>query len=135
MSRTLWASLDKKMEKVCGGRVLSAITKALWMMKGHPIVIYDSLACEGLRQLKYKVRDRNYEAYSRSWFDFFDCSESQLKKAQEWLLSSGVAEELAKEWGADWQKVRKFINSSDFQNRVIDKHLWRLGQEAKQVNA
>ena len=113
---------------------MSAITKTLWMLKGHPVVIYDSRARLGLCQLKLlKPNDKNYAAFYAAWIRLFKAKKKEIRQAQKWLLKSAFVEELSNEWGADWEKVQKFIKSLDFQNRVIDKYLWSLGQEAKQA--
>ena len=68
---------------------LSAITKAFWMMKGHPIVIYDSNARKGLRYFSLDPgRHGDYRTYFDSWFSFFDRPEIQLglTDAADWLL-------------------------------------------------
>ena len=61
------------MYKIFGKNILSAITKALWMMKQHPVAIYDSYAWEGLRRLGLKPGYGGYRAYYEAWFKFFDC--------------------------------------------------------------
>ncbi len=40
-----------EMRVACGKLLTSAVTKAFWTMKQHPVVIYDAYAWEGLRRL------------------------------------------------------------------------------------
>jgi hypothetical protein len=98
------------MRKVYGAGVLSAITKALWMLKGHPVVIYDNFASQGLRQYGLRGRNRNYSAYFKAWIDFFECPDTKRDAgdAQDWLLSSDFVRSLAKEWNSPWDETRKF---------------------------
>jgi hypothetical protein len=83
------------MNKVYGKRPLSAITKSLWMMKQHPIVIYDSNTLEGLRR-RNLAPGGNYRSYFDSWFRFFDNSETQrgLDDATCWLPESPAAKRI-----------------------------------------
>jgi hypothetical protein len=119
------------MREAYGESVLSAITKALWMLKGHPVVVYDNFACQGLRESGLSCHDRNYAEYFAAWFEFFSLRDTQrsIGDAQEWLLCSDFVRSLAKEWNLSWDETREFIGSERFRNRVLDKYLWHLGKE------
>jgi len=99
---------------------LSAITKAFWMMKGHPIVIYDSNARKGLRYFNLNPGDNDYRTYFNSWFTFFDRRETQdgLTDAVEWLLKTKKIKD---------ENLRDFVKSDDFRNRVTDMRLFYAG--------
>jgi hypothetical protein len=103
---------------------LSAITKAFWMMKGHPIVIYDSNARKGLRYFSLDPgRHSDYRTYFDSWFSFFDRPEIQLglTDAADWLLEKKKIQD---------EQLRNFIKSEHFRNRVTDIRLFFAGAAA-----
>jgi hypothetical protein len=54
------------MLRAYGRGFLSAITKAFWMMKQHPVVIYDSNAWTGLQRLKLEPGYNGYRTYFNS---------------------------------------------------------------------
>jgi hypothetical protein len=60
------------MRRVYGKKFLSALTKALWMMKQHPIAIYDSYAWEGLRRRGLAPGYDGYRGYYKAWLGFFE---------------------------------------------------------------
>ena len=102
---------------------LSAITKAFWMMKRHPIVIYDSNARKGLRYFNLDPGDGDYRAYFDSWFSFFDRPEIQngLTDAADWLLEKKKIQD---------EQLRNFVKSDHFRNRVTDMRLFYAGAAA-----
>lgn len=114
----------RKMRNVYGGKsFLSAISKAFWMMKRHPVVIYDKNVRKGLRHYGLPPGENNYDAYFDSWFRFFerDDTKRRVQDALAWLrawrnapkrprISADELEELA---GSEW-----------FANRVVDMHLF-----------
>jgi hypothetical protein len=122
----------KKLSAVYGERVLSATTKAIWMLRGHPVVIYDNWSCQGLQKQSGLCRlNRNYPAYFKAWFDFFESPDTErgIVDAQEWLLSSDFVRSLAEEWNSPWDETRMFIGSDRFRNRVVDMYLFHLGKD------
>jgi hypothetical protein len=67
------------MRKYYKGRTFeSAISKAFWMMKQHPIVIYDTFAWYGLQRVGLKPSDYSYRTYFNSWFRFFEQKLTQI---------------------------------------------------------
>lgn len=57
------------MREAYGGRsICSAISKALWMMKRHPVVILDSFARQGLQRLGLRPGHDTYRECFNSWF-------------------------------------------------------------------
>ena len=108
------------MNRIYDKRFLSAITKAFWMMKGHPIVIYDSNARKGLRHFNLNPGDNDYRKYFNSWVEFFDRRETQdgLTDAVEWLLKTKKIKD---------ENLRDFVKSDDFRNRVTDMRLFYAG--------
>jgi hypothetical protein len=55
---------------------LSALTKGLWMMKQHPVVIYDSTAKKGMKLAGLNPGCR-YQSYYDAWFESFERPETQ----------------------------------------------------------
>jgi len=85
------------MREPYGGRSLrSAISKAFWMMKRHPVVIFDSFAWQGLQRLGLKPGYDTYRGYFNSWFRFFEQEDTKdgLDDALEWLRSSPYTQSL-----------------------------------------
>jgi hypothetical protein len=114
------------MWKAYGGRTFeSAISKALWMMKLHPVVIYDAYAWYGLQAVGLKPRDYSYRAYFDSWFRFFEQRDTRvaLDDAVRYLMSLPPTQELI---GAGTISAAD-IDSPWFRNRITDVRLWFLG--------
>jgi hypothetical protein len=105
------------MKSYYGKAFLSAITKAFWMMKGHPVVIYDSNARKGLRYFGLPPGDGDYHKYFDSWFAFFERPDTQdsLDDAVAWILEQKKIQE---------GELREFVGSDHFRNRVLDIHLF-----------
>jgi hypothetical protein len=119
----------KALRKVYRENVLSATTKVLWILKGHPVVIYDSRACKGLRSLGLlKDRHFDYGMYYRAWSDLHQKRQEDIADAQKWLLSSNFIRELSSEWNVAWKDSESFINSDRFRNRLVDIFLWHVGE-------
>jgi hypothetical protein len=131
---------------------LSAITKSLWMMKQHPIVIYDGTTWEDLRRRAARLRRRDlapgytrYGTYFDSWFKFFDDAETQkgLDDALSWLPESPAAKKIVEEaraaaansgQGAADEKeqavaaeIRTLAASQLMRNRVADMRMFYEG--------
>jgi hypothetical protein len=109
-----------------GGRGLwSAISKALWMMKKHPVVIYDSYAWKALLKLHLRPGENTYRQYFEAWFRFFERESTMegLDDALGWLQSLPHTQELlnAGKIGCD------DLDSIWFRNRVVDLWLWSYG--------
>lgn len=114
------------MRKAYGGRTFeSAISKALWMMKQHPVVIYDTLAWYGLEAVGLKPRDYSYRAYYDSWFRFFEQRDTRdaLDDAVKHLTSLPRTQELVSKGAI----CAADIESQWFRNRIADVRLWFLG--------
>ena len=113
------------MREQYGSFFFSAISKAFWMMKKHPVVIYDSFAFEGLRRLGLEPGYNTYREYFDSWFRFFEQQDTkdELDEAADWLQSSLYAQGLLE---------KGYIHSSDLdsawlRNRVADIRLCVYG--------
>ena len=117
------------MQKVYGRGFLSAITKALWMMKQHPVVIYDSKAKRGLRQLRPAPEYKDYRSYFNAWFRFFDDPHTQkgLDDGLSWLPESPAARALIKGGKTDSEEIQRLAASTLFRNRVTDIRLFYAG--------
>jgi|GEM_PF-4428378 len=78
------------MKEQYGRYFWSAISKAFWMMKRHPVIIYDNFAWWGLQRLGLKPGNNTYREYFDSWFRFFEQNNTKdgLDDALEWLRSS-----------------------------------------------
>src|SRR4029077_12864518 len=113
------------MKQEYGRNFLSAITKAFWMMKQHPVVIYDSYACDGLRQGGYAPGYDNYRTYFNSWFRFFDNLDTQdrLDDAVSWLQESSRAIALVRDGKITAPELKRLAESPMFRNRIADMRL------------
>lgn len=102
---------------------LSAITKAFWMMKRHPVVIYDSNVRKGLRHYNLPPGDSNYRVYFDSWFEFFETDDTKhgLDDALDWLRKSSNA---AKKHKLSSDEFEELAGSEWFRNRVVDMRLF-----------
>ena len=107
----------------------SALTKALWMMKQHPVVIYDNYAWHGLRRNGFAPGYDGYREYFNAWFAFFDRVETQraLDDACTWLPESPVVQELLKTGRIDPPELTSLAASQSFRNRVTDMRLCSEG--------
>ena len=117
------------MRKAYGRGFLSAITKAFWMMKQHPVVIYDSNAWKGLHRLGLAPGSDGYRTYFNSWFTFFDDAQTQngLDEALSWLPESSSASGLIESGRADTSEIGRLALSPLFRNRVTDIRLFYAG--------
>ena len=117
------------MQVAYGKGFLSAITKALWMMKQHPVVIYDSNARAGLRKLRPAREYKDYRSYFDAWFRFFDEPDTQsgLDDGLSWLPHSPAAKALVRSSKADSQEIQRLAESALFRNRVTDIRLFYAG--------
>jgi len=111
-----------QMAKFYSRQFVSALSKAFWMMKGHPVVIYDSQAREGLRHHGLPAGDGDYRVYFKSWYTVFDDPKTQqgLDDAVEWLLTSGNAKRLIAKYATTLHEVERLVRSDSFRNRVLD---------------
>jgi hypothetical protein len=114
------------MAKYYNRQFLSAISKAFWMMKGHPVVIYDSNARQGLRHHGLPPGDGDYRVYFNSWFTVFDDANTQrgLDDAVDWLLQSDSAKALISKYGTAFPELEKLARSDSFRNRIVDIYLF-----------
>lgn len=102
-------------ERYKGRNLWSAISKAFWMMKRHPVIIYDNFAWWGLQRLGFKPGYEKYREYFNSWFRFFEQEDTKhgLDDALEWLRGSSYAQGILKEDDSA-------LGSLWFRNRVTD---------------
>lgn len=118
----------EKMREVYGNgkRFLSAITKAFWMMKGHPVAIYDSNVRRGLRMVGLDPGGGDYCVYYRSWFEYFERKDVKrdVGRALEWLQISPCPRCFMGESILSPTGLRKLVRSERFRNRVVDMHLF-----------
>jgi hypothetical protein len=99
----------------------SAVFKAFWMMKKHPVVIYDNFAWKELQRLGLKPGYKTYREYFDSWFRFFEQEDTKggLDDALDWLRSSPYAQGLLEPgdiYASD-------LDSVWFRNRITDMRL------------
>jgi hypothetical protein len=127
-------SVPAMVEKLChdmsvvyGNFLPSAISKALWMMKGHPVVVYDRFAKGGLRNIGY-VFGGLYQPYFDSWFTFFDKAETQaiLEDVIAWIPKSSGAQKLIAMRKIGDGELKDLVGSPRFRNRVVD--IWLMYQ-------
>jgi hypothetical protein len=117
------------MRQAYGAGFLSAITKAFWMMRQHPVVIYDGYAWEGLRRLGLEPGYDGYRSYYASWFRFFDNRNTQreLDEALSWLPESEYIRGLIRDGVMDAPSLKSISDSQWLRNRVADRYLTRIG--------
>ena len=125
------------MRAVYGKGPLSAITKSLWMMKQHPIVIYDYNTWRGLSGRRLAPGYKRYGTYFESWFKFFADPETQkgLDDALSWLPESPAARTIVEEAQsgaantaqAIRDEIRTLSASQLMRNRVTDMRLFYEG--------
>jgi hypothetical protein len=103
---------------------LSALTKGLWMMKQHPVVICDSTAKKGMKLAGLNPGYR-YQSYYDAWFEFFERPETQsaLDDAVAWVPTCPSAVRLIATQKISAQSLNDFIASPAFRNRVLDRWL------------
>jgi hypothetical protein len=102
---------------------LSALTEGLWMMKQHPVVIYDSKGYKGmLAGLKPGYR---HQGYYDARFELFETPETQsaLDDAVAWARTCPSAARLVATQKISAQSLNDFIASPAFRNRVLDRWL------------
>jgi hypothetical protein len=119
----------KELEKHYGKRFLSAITKAFWMVKQHPVIIYDSNARKGLRRVGLSPGSGDYSRYVASWLEFYRRPKvsQQLSAALEWLPKSQASRSL-REQGITSGQVRALGVKPWFRDRVTDIYLFSVGE-------
>jgi hypothetical protein len=118
----------RNMRRAYGGSFLSAITKAFWMMKRHPVVIYDSNVRGGLQHYRLPSGQNNYRIYYDSWFHFFECDDTQrrLQDATAWIRKSRGA---SKKPNISTDELNELAGSEWFRNRVTDIRLFYVGKD------
>jgi hypothetical protein len=114
--------------KVYGREPLSALTRALWMKKQHPVAVCDRFAQKGLTQVGLSGH-RSYLAFYEAWFKFFERPETQseLDEALSWLPESAYAGTLLAARETDANSLKKLAESASFRNRVTDRYLTYRG--------
>ena len=112
-----------------GKRFLSAVTKAFWMLRQHPIVIVDSYACKALRRLGFPATEGEYSRYVESWLELSGRPKEskELSDALTWLPDSPASRSLQDRGIATSEEVRNWAKQPWFRDRVIDMYLWFAG--------
>lgn len=120
------------LSKVYGREPLSALTRALWMKKQHPIAVCDRFAQKGLTQVGLSGH-RSYLAFYTAWFKFFERPETQseLDEALACLPESSYAQTLVQSEETDAAALKKLAESLMFRNRVTDRYLTFRGGMTK----
>ena len=117
------------MRNAYGANFLSAITKAFWMMKQHPVVIYDSYGWNGLQRLHLRPGYSGYHTYYDAWFRFFESPETQqgLDEALSWLPESPYMQGLLAARKIDGSQIKSIAETQWLRNRVADRYLTTIG--------
>jgi hypothetical protein len=107
-----------------GKSLPSILGKALWMVKGHPVVIYDSLAWEGLRRGGFRPGYQGYVPYFAAWFKFYDSEETQanLENAISSLVATGALGD---------SEFKELSIAGRLKNRIADIRLWNIGESSR----
>jgi hypothetical protein len=86
----------EEMKRPYQKKLLSAISKAFWMLRQHPVVIYDGNACKGLGRFGLQPGNGDYSRYVKSWVEFSQRPNvsKQLRDALRWLPKSRAARSL-----------------------------------------
>jgi hypothetical protein len=108
---------------------LSAVSKVLWMVHGHPIAIYDNLARKGLaRETGFGSSALgSYETYYDHWLRQFRAHEGEIRAAQKWLPKSALIERLQR-FGVETKgDLCEAVKQSWFANRIFDQWLLAIG--------
>jgi hypothetical protein len=124
----------RSMQEAYGKSFLSAITKAFWMMKRHPVAIYDANARRGLQKCDLPPGTNQYRVYFDSWLKFFEDSHTQraLDDALTWLPNSRSARRLLKMKSISEADIMELVASDWFRNRVVDIRLFSMGKERRE---
>src|SRR5271157_3568973 len=118
--------IDREVENLrvhYGGQgIWSAISKAFWMMKQHPVIIYDNFAWNGLQELRLSPGNDTYRQYFDSWFRFFERKETKdkLGDALGSLPNSRSSQILIDNGTLDAAQLKRLIDSEWFPDRVTD---------------
>jgi hypothetical protein len=113
------------MNQAYGRSFLSAITKAFWMMKQHPVAIYDSYAWEGLRRRGLAPGYYGYRAYYKAWLSFFERQDTQggIEDALLWLPQSPFLRSLLENGALAAVEFKSLAGSMMLRNRIADRRL------------
>ncbi|GEM_PF-5487901 len=67
---------------IYGPRTLSAASKAVWMLKQSPVIIYDSRALRALNEMNNKKKQNpgDYEGFSSAWREVFRREQAQIRR-------------------------------------------------------
>lgn len=114
-----------EMAKQYGRRLLSAVTKAFWMLKQHPIIIYDSKASRGLRRHALQPGSGDYGRYVKSWRQFSELPKikHELTEALAVLPESRLSGSLEERGIATKDEIRSLSRKPWFSDRVVDMYL------------
>jgi hypothetical protein len=113
-------SLRRQLGALYGGKdLLSAATKFLWLLRGDPVIIFDSQARAALG-----TPYANYEAFVERWCEEYIHYADAIRKACDSLPRSP---DLAADRGACSERARVGVDHEWFRHRVFDIHLWNVG--------
>jgi len=112
-----------------GKNLISAVTKALWMIQQHPVAIYDRKARNGLSACGLLSGEGDYRIYCDSWFVFYDRPDTQsgIDDAVSWLSGSRCAQEILGSGKLQISEFEQFTKSEMLRNRIADMRLASLG--------
>jgi len=103
-----------------GGKdLLSAATKFLWLLRGDPIIIFDSQA-----RFALGTPYANYDAYVDKWREAYTKFADTIQSACDSLPRNRDTEP---NLHARSERARIGIDHEWFRHRVFDIHLWNVG--------
>jgi hypothetical protein len=108
---------------------ISAVSKALWMMRRHPVAIYDSLSRDGLRKFGEAFNDGDYAQFHAAWCNYFNRQHApdHIASACDWLVHSAFATNLGIHAVATRSELEQWTREPWFRNRVCDFRLMQAG--------
>ena len=107
-------------------RVLSFVTKALWVKHKDPIIIYDSKARETLKKYDYPSGENNISKYITSWERFYQHCQTEINEACKSLYKARRYSKFANELTD--QQIKDISSQLWFQHRVFDIFLFFEGE-------
>jgi hypothetical protein len=118
-----------EMQKEYGKVLISALSKTLWMMRQHPVVIYDANVRKGLRNCHLPPGDGDYPTYFTSWFSFYDRPDTKagIDDAVAWLPDCPKVQSILKTGRIQALELNHFLQSDALRNRTTDMRLASLG--------
>ena len=113
-------SLRRRLGELYGGRdLLSAATKFLWVLRGDPVIIFDSQA-----RVALGTPYADYGAYVDSWRAMYTEYAPAIRAACRPVVRN---RDLAPDPTAQSERAKAGADQEWFRHRVFDIHLWTLG--------